>query len=207
MILKAVLVFFTALGMACAQTAPNDVAEASPSNEKQAVETTTKNETNENECRICDYDFETYKGELNKEEVDGLLLALNDEYLATATYRGVNEKFDDPRPFVNIVRAEEQHSALLVDLFKKYELTVPENPWNGIAPAFESVKAACEAGIQAEIVNRDLYERLLKSTKREDILLVYKNLQRASGENHKPAFERCSSGDGGGVGRGRGRNS
>lgn len=211
MLLKAVLIFTAAFGMACAQTAPESTVEATSNDQTATVNTGQTADLTDNECKICDFDFDSYKGELKKAEVEGLLLALNDEYLATAIYKGVNEKFDDPRPFVNIVKAEERHASMLKDLFETYKIPLPENPWMGKAPSFDSVKAACEAGVEAEIVNRDLYEKLLKSTEREDILFVYKNLQRASEENHKPAFERCANGGGpgggNGFGRGRGRGA
>jgi len=156
----------------------------------------------EQKCRICDYDFSKYKGALAKEEVDGLLLALNDEYLAYATYEKVNKDFNDPRPFVNIQKAEGRHIERLKAVFASYDLPVPENSWMGNAPAFKSLAEACEAGIAGEIANRDLYTKLFNSTKREDIITVYKALQSASEENHLPAFQRCVSG--GGMGRGRG---
>lgn len=159
----------------------------------------------ENECRICSFDMASYKGDLKKDEIDGLLLALNDEYLATATYQQVNKDFQDPRPFVNIVRAEMRHADMLKEIFAKYRLNVPENPWTGNVPKFAGVAEACKAGVQGEIVNRDLYTRLFKSTERKDILDVYRYLQRASEENHLPAFERCGSGGGRGPGGGPGR--
>lgn len=148
----------------------------------------------ENECKICDFDFASYKGELKKEEVDGLLLALNDEYLALAIYERVNKDFNDPRPFINIRQAEARHAQRLKQLFEFYKIPVPENPWIGKAPKFQSVADACKAGVDAEIVNRQLYDKLFKSTAREDILIVYRALQRASEENHLPAFERCVGG-------------
>ncbi|MDH3493286.1 MAG: DUF2202 domain-containing protein [Acidobacteriota bacterium] len=209
MLLKAVLIFTAALGAACAQSTPDNTVKATSDGESTPVSKGVKSDLTENECKICDFDFDSYKGELKKEEVDGLLLALNDEYLATAIYKGVNEKFDDPRPFANIVRAEERHATMLKDLFETYKIPVPDNPWLENAPAFDSVMAACEAGVEAEIVNKELYDKVLKSTPRDDILFVYKNLQRASEENHKPAFERCASGVGpeGGSGSGRGRGA
>ena len=163
----------------------------------------------ENECKICDFDFATYKGELNKEEVNGLLLALNDEYLATAIYERVNKEHGDPRPFVNIIRAEMRHAEMLKELFVKYDIPVPDNPWPGEVPGYETVAEACKAGVAGEIINRDLYTRLFKSTERKDIIDTYTYLQRASEENHFPAFERCGGagggrGPGGGPGRGRG---
>jgi hypothetical protein len=154
----------------------------------------------ENECKICDFDFANYKGELKKEEIEGLLLALNDEYLATATYEQVNKDFNDPRPFVNIVEAEKRHAERLKELFRTYKIPVPDNPWTAKVSKFTSVSEACKAGVQGEIVNRELYDKLFKSTAREDILIVYRALQRASEENHLPAFERCGGARGNGPG-------
>ena len=163
----------------------------------------------QNECKICDFDYAAYKGELNREEINGLLLALNDEYLAIATYDQVNKDHNSPRPFVNIIEAERRHADMLKELFGKYGLAVPENPWTGQTPKFQNLAEACKAGVEGEIVNRDLYTRLFKSTERADVLDTYKYLQRASEENHLPAFERCGGagggrGPGGGPGRGRG---
>ena len=158
----------------------------------------------ENDCKICNFDMATYKGELNKVEINGLLLALNDEYLATATYQQVNKDLGDPRPFSNIVRAEIRHAEMLKEIFTKYGVPVPENPWQGNVPKFASVADACKAGIEGEILNRDLYTRLFKSTVRKDIIETYRYLQRASEENHLPAFERCGGGKGQGAGPGRG---
>lgn len=144
------------------------------------------------ECRICDQDLEQYKGELSKGEAEGLMLALNDEYRAWATYDRINKDFSDPKPFVNIQKAEGRHIESLVQLFRKYGLDVPPNKWEGSAPVFRSIAEACQAGISAEIANRDLYTNLFESTQREDIIAVYKALQSASEENHLPAFERCA---------------
>ena len=164
-----------------------------------------KKELAENECKICDFDFAKYKGDLKKEEVDGLFLALNDEYMAWATYDQINKDFNNPRPFINIQQAEAKHSERLKQLFTTYNLPIPENPWIGKTPKFNSVAEACKAGVDAEIINKQLYDRLFKSTAREDILIVYRNLQRASEENHLPAFQRCGEGGGRGNGQGPGQ--
>lgn len=164
-----------------------------------------KKELAENECKICDFDFASYKGDLKKEEVDGLLLALNDEYHAWAVYDQINKDFNSPRPFINIQQAEARHIDRLKQLFTTYNLPIPENKWIGQAPKFQTVTEACKVGADAEIVNKQLYDKLFKSTAREDILIVYRNLQRASEENHLPAFQRCAAGGGMGKGFGQGR--
>ena len=56
---------------------------------------------------------------------------------------------------------------------------------------YDSLCEACEAGVGAEIANGEMYNRLLDSTDREDILNVFRNLQEASQQRHLPAFKRC----------------
>lgn len=131
--------------------------------------------------------------------------ALDDEYKAQATYEQVIRDFGPVRPFVNIVEAEARHIAALLMLFARYGLPVPDNTWPGRAPRYHNIDAACEAGVQAEIDNTALYERLLASTQRPDILTVFHNLQEASQQRHLAAFQRCvEHGAGGGGGRGGG---
>jgi len=43
----------------------------------------------------------------------------------------------------------------------------------------------------ADVANAALYERLMASTGRSDILAVFRNLRDASQERHLPAFRRC----------------
>jgi hypothetical protein len=157
-----------------------------------------------NECKICDFDYAAYKGELNKDEINGLLLALNDEYLAAATYEQINKDHNSPRPFVNIVEAEKRHAERLKSVMKTYGVAIPDNPWTGKTEKFATVLDACRAGMEGEVINRDLYKKLFGTTKREDILIVYRALQQASEQNHLPAFERCTTGGGRGMGPGGG---
>lgn len=191
----------------CSGSLANNSDQAtSPVAEPTPVATATPAGVSENECKICSFEFAAYKGDLKNEEVNGLLLALNDEYLAIATYEQVNKDHSSPRPFVNIVEAEKRHAEQLKQLFVKYGVTIPENPWTGNAPKFANISEACKAGVAGEIRNRDLYTKLFRSTERKDIIDVYKYLQRASEENHMPAFERCGGGGGRGPGgRGPGR--
>jgi hypothetical protein len=135
-------------------------------------------------------------------ELAGLLAALDDEYKARAVYAQVLADFGVVRPFANIVEAEQRHIDALVRLFDRYGVDVPIDPWPGRVPRYGSLSEACRAGVDAEIDNAALYDRLLTSTTRGDVLETYRDLQRASQENHLPAFRRCSER---GAGRGRGR--
>lgn len=129
---------------------------------------------------------------LSQGEIDALYLALSDEYKAEATYLQVIEDFGEVKPFTNIIGAEQNHAVKLIVLLEKYDLEVPENTYIGTIESYASVQEACNMGVQAEIANVELYDQLLSSTEREDILRIYRALRRASQENHLPAFENCS---------------
>lgn len=129
---------------------------------------------------------------LTETEIRALREALNDEYLAWATYDQVIADFGEVRPFSNIRAAEARHIEALCALFARYGLPVPENPWPGKVARYASLQAACEAGVAAEIENSALYGRLLASTQHPDILRVFRNLQEASQERHLGAFQRCA---------------
>jgi hypothetical protein len=129
---------------------------------------------------------------LSQEEVNALNLALEDEYKAEATYQKVLDDFGEVNPFSNIIRAEQKHSSKLIQLYELYGLEVPQNLWYQEVISFNSIQEACEGGVQAEIENIQLYNNILESTQKEDILQVYYSLQKASQEKHLPAFERCS---------------
>jgi hypothetical protein len=143
-------------------------------------------------------------GTLAETEIRALNEALEDEYRAWATYDQVVADFGEVPPFSNIREAEARHIGALSVLFARYGLPMPENPWPGRVERYASLQAACEAGVAAEIENGALYERLLASTERQDILAVFRKLQEASQERHLPAFQRCAGrGAGGGGGRRR----
>jgi len=130
--------------------------------------------------------------ELSQSEVEALEMALDDEYKAWSTYQAVIDKFGDVRPFANIIGAEESHIAALKTLFERYGLDVPENEWVGRVPEFDTVNDACHGGVEAEIENAALYDRLFSMIEHEDILEVLHNLRDASLEQHLPAFQRCA---------------
>jgi len=140
---------------------------------------------------------------LNDAEQQALRDALEDEYRAWATYDQVIRDFGPERPFINIRDAEARHIEALRTLFEHYGLDMPENTWPGRVPRFADTREACRAGAEAEVANAALYERLIQSTTRNDILAVFANLQRASQERHLPAFRRCAT-RGGGRGARRG---
>jgi hypothetical protein len=129
---------------------------------------------------------------LNAKEAQGLLDALDDEYKSWSTYDQVIHDFGEIRPFINIVDAEQRHIDALLGLCAHYDVLPPPNRWPGQVPRYASVREACEHAIGGEIENAALYDRVLQSTDREDIVRVYLALQSASTDRHLPAFRRCA---------------
>jgi hypothetical protein len=124
--------------------------------------------------------------------------ALQDERHAEAFYANVLAKFGEARPFSKIIKAEQQHEAMLIGLYQTYGIAVPENGYATGAreapEAPETLAAACKIGVEAEIANRDLYDvKLLPAVAAyPDITRVMQRLRDASEENHLPAFQRCA---------------
>jgi hypothetical protein len=132
-----------------------------------------------------------FMSRLTEHEVAALHEALDDEYKAHATYEAVIRDFGPVRPFVNIVESEGRHIEALLRLFERYDLPVPANPYRDEPPRFDSLADACAAGVQGEIDNGELYDRLLAASERPDIRHVLSRLQEASQQRHLPAFQRC----------------
>lgn len=116
-----------------------------------------------------------------------LLYAIQDEYLARAEYYEVIDRFGDVRPFSNIVKAEETHVGMLVPLFEKYGIEVPEDTYASHVVVPDDLKTAFEIGVQAEIDNIAMYESFLARDLPADVRDAFQRLKDAS-ENHLRAF-------------------
>lgn len=135
---------------------------------------------------------------VNDSAKNALLMALDDEYKAYATYAVVIEKFGQVRPFLNIIQAEENHIDSLKTLMFRYDIVAPSNPYlmaENRPTAPETLTQACQIGVQAEISNAALYENKLLPMVAgyDDIGYVFKNLRDASQLRHLRAFERCAT--------------
>ena len=128
---------------------------------------------------------------LSESEMDGLVRAIEEELNAQSLYQSVVDAFGPTAPFDRIVQSEAQHAAALLRLADKYGVPAPEYPGTEGQPSFETLEAACQAGVQAEIADAALYDELITFTNHADLLRVYENLQSASLNSHLPAFEAC----------------
>lgn len=145
------------------------------------------------DCLLVE-DLDYPAGELSNDAKNALDEAIADEYKARATYEAVMEKFGTVRPFSMIIGAEEQHIASLKTIYDKYGLDAPTDTATPLLSGVTTLQQACQAGVDAEIANADLYKsQLLPAVSDyEDIKAVFTNLMNASQEKHLPAFERCN---------------
>jgi rubrerythrin len=131
--------------------------------------------------------------QLDARTQQAMIDAINDEYHAHAFYTAVIEKFGPVRPFTNIVRAEERHAQLWNRLFARYGLSVPEDTFAGNVEAPDTLEAACQMGVEAEIANVQMYDNFLSFVQEPDLRAAFIRLRTVSQNHHKPAFERCAS--------------
>ena len=81
--------------------------------------------------------------------------------------------------------------------FEKYGLPIPKDTRAGHVKAPASLAEAAQLGIEAEKANVAMYDRLLaRVTDYPDLARVLGNLQRASRDNHLPAFQAAVVGGG-----------
>ncbi len=128
---------------------------------------------------------------LSTAEAAALQQAILEEYGAYNLYQSAISQLGNVYPFSQIVRSEQQHINVLVRQADKYGVTVPANPGLAPQPSFATLAQACQAGVNAEIADAQLYDTLKPVTTHANLLQVYSNLQSASLNSHLPAFQTC----------------
>ena len=127
---------------------------------------------------------------LTDEEAAGLIRAIEEEYTARALYESVIADFGSVIPFAGIANSEAAHANALIRQAQKYGLEIPA--YTSMDTSFASMEEACQAGVDAEIVDAALYDELMAFTTHADLINVYTNLQSASLNSHLPEFELCN---------------
>ena len=131
--------------------------------------------------------------EITEPTLDVMLqFAIEDEYKARAEYEAIINKFGEVRPFTNIIQSEVQHISAIIPLYTKRNMTVPQDDAEQYVVIPETLKEACEIGVQAEIDNIAMYEHFLNQKLPADVKQVFEALKSAS-YNHLNAFQRCAS--------------
>ena len=119
-----------------------------------------------------------------------LVSAIQDEYLAQATYAAIIEAYGEVKPFSKIILAEQTHINLLLPLFEAYGIEVPVNDAAQYVVLPDSISSALSTGVQAETLNIAMYDTFLSQVDLPaDVKTVFEYLQAAS-ENHLAAFSK-----------------
>lgn len=154
---------------------------------------------------------------ITDQEKADLAFSREEERLARDLYQLFANKYDQARPFSNIVRAEQQHFTMTGVLLQRYGLTDPaagkpagtyasaelQKLYDGwLAQGNKSLAEAYKVGVALE--KRDIADlkELVDRTKAADIKQVYTNLKNAS-ERHLWAFTGATQGRTPGMQQGR----
>ena len=125
--------------------------------------------------------------------VDMLRWAVEDEYLARGEYEAIMARFGTMRPYDNIMAAEEQHLAWLKAEYQARGLPFPSDGSASSVVVPADLKAAAQAGVDAEIANIAMYSSFLSRPElsrpeNASVRDLFERLKRAS-ENHLRAFK------------------
>jgi len=121
-----------------------------------------------------------------------LTYAIQDEYMAQGEYEAIMREYGVQKPFSNIVKAEGRHIAMLLPLFDKYDVAVPIDDSADRVVLPGSLPESYKSGVDAEVINIEMYEKFLKENLPEDVKTVFERLLSAS-EKHLAAFTRAAS--------------
>lgn len=143
------------------------------------------------------YSLVQYSSSINTPTITLLQRALDaallDELKAENLYSTLLNAFGSIKPFINILRAEKKHSSAILSLYTVYNLIPPIYKIDQIILP-TTITEACLLGVQSEEANIKMYDDLLKDVHNfPDVIEVFQNLQRASQQNHLPAFKRCAN--------------
>jgi|GEM_PF-1124544 len=136
-----------------------------------------------------------------------LTYAIQDEYLALATYDVVIESFGEVKVFVNLQAAETKHVEELQTLIVTYGVTPVENEAFAYVAVPESLAAAYDALVAAENDNIAMYDAFLGSEGLPDDVAATFTALRAASVRHLAAGTKAMSGTGLGNGSGEGNGS
>ena len=129
---------------------------------------------------------------LSEQEAAGLAAAIQEEYTAMNTYQAIMNELGEIQPFFRVARSEQQHVNALIRVAERFGVEVPENAGEVAEIEWSTLEEACQLGVTFEQMDAALYDELLPNTTNPVLIKVYTNLQRASLNNHLPAFEACN---------------
>ncbi len=120
------------------------------------------------------------------------LFGLDGEYAAAASYLAVLDQYGQVEPYATIYRQELNHIDALVRQLDRFGIVAPANPYLGLIAAPADLQTAAEAWAEGEILNVELYDRLIASSTDSRLTGVFENLRSASLDRHLPLFQQAA---------------
>lgn len=124
------------------------------------------------------------------------LFGLDGEYAAAASYLAVLDHYGQVEPYASIYRQELNHIDALVRQLDRFGIAAPANPYLGVIAAPADLQSAAEAWAEGEILNVELYDRLIAASTDSRLTGVFENLRSASLDRHLPLFQEAAANGG-----------
>ncbi len=154
-----------------------------------ASDTTTDKQTLTEGSSLVGYGSKGALADSDLSLEDMLAYAIQDEYTARGEYEAIISTFGSLAPYTNIIKSETSHISSLTTLYETYGLIAPADDSKSHLVIPESLLAAAQTGVQAEIDNIAMYEKFLSTDLPDDVRQVFESLKDAS-YNHLAAFEK-----------------
>lgn len=120
---------------------------------------------------------------------DMLTYAIQDEYLADATYQAIINKYGSNTVFSKVVNAENNHIAGLKRLFEENNIAIPADNSSSYVVVPTTLEEAYKVASDIEVLNIKMYDLFLNESLSATVRNKFESLKWAS-SNHLRAFER-----------------
>ena len=118
------------------------------------------------------------------------------EYAAAASYQAVIDTYGQVEPYATILSQELKHIDALIRQLDRFGVAVPANPYLGNIAAPADLQTAAEAWAEGEILNVEMYDRLITASIDSTLNRVFDNLRSASLNSHLPLFQQAAANGG-----------
>jgi hypothetical protein len=174
----------------------NSSTEAASAGKSQTAEQTTESASPLPEVPEIDITTGAPAAGTNEALAWEALMGPDGEYAAAASYDAVLQKYGSVEPYATIYEAELRHVDALVRQLERAGVSVPANPYSGKIAAPDNLTAAAEAWAEGEILNVEMYDKLLARSTDANLTKVLNNLRNASLNSHLPLFEKAAANGG-----------
>jgi hypothetical protein len=189
-VISGVVVIVFSLGVLTSCAAPATEPERVP--QSQGTGEATKQSTSTPTAAAIDITAGAPSAGTNEALAWEALMGPDGEYAAAASYQAVLNAHGSVEPYASIYQAELRHVDSLIRQLERSGIIVPENPYSGKITAPEDLTTAAQAWAEGEILNIEMYDKLIVQSTDATLTRVLNNLREASLNSHLPLFEKAA---------------